>query len=132
MPSGQVPIVLGTYIHLMHIVPGGAVAKLERAELLPVVLGGTVPRLERAERLPSVLIRPLRELEREHLLPIVLVRPDVLNRCHIVLLLLLLLIIIINIIPATPAASIHRGRWLRGNNSRRRARDGDNGSGDCM
>ena len=131
MPSGQVPIVLGTYIHLMHIVPGGAVPKLDGAELLPVVLGGTVPRLDGAERLPIVLIRPLRELEREHLLPIVLVRPDVLNRCHIVLL-LLLLIIIINIIPATPAASIHRGRWLRGNNSRRRARDGDNGSGDCM
>ena len=97
--------------------------------------------------MPIVLIRPLRELEREHLLPIVLVRPDVLNRCHIVLLLLLL--IIIDIIPAplllllllllllpTPASttspSIHRGRWLRGNNSRRRARDSDNGSGDCM
>ena len=74
MPSGQVPIVWAisiwrTYIHLMHIVPGGAVPKLERAELLPVVLGGTVPRLDGAERLPSVLIRPLRELEREHHTP---------------------------------------------------------------
>ena len=69
MPSGQVPIVLGTYIHLMHIVPGGAVPKLDSTKLVPIMP-----------------LRPVRFERWVKLMPIVPLRQDLFTRCNIVLL----------------------------------------------